>query len=113
MSRLLFKMRHVPEDEAEDIRQLLSRHNIEFFETFAGNWSISVPALWLKYDEQFETARNLIDDYQNKRTNRIRNEFHETKTMWQVFLESPTRFCVYIAAIAIVLYISLQFFISF
>ena len=113
MSRLLFKMRHVPEDEAEDIRQLLGRHNIEFFETFAGNWSISVPALWLKHDEQFETARNLIDDYQNKRTNRIRNEFHETKTMWQAFLESPTRFCIYIAAIAIVLYISLQFFISF
>ena len=113
MSRLLFKMRYVPEDEAEDIRQLLHRHNIEFFETFAGNWSISVPALWLKHDEQFETARNLINDYQKERTNRIRSEFYETKTMLQVFLESPARFCIYIIAIIIVLYISLSFFVSF
>ena len=48
MSKLLFKMRHVPEDEAQEVRELLASNKIEFFETFAGNWGVSMPALWLK-----------------------------------------------------------------
>jgi len=106
-------MRHVPPDEAEDVRKLLDQHNIEFFETFAGNWSISVPALWLKNDEQFEIARKLIDEYQSERLIRIRTDYRKTKTMWQVFIENPIRFSCYLLAIAIVLFISLRFFLSF
>ena len=41
-------MRHVPEDEAQEVRELLASNKIEFFETFAGNWGVSMPALWLK-----------------------------------------------------------------
>ena len=48
MSKLLFKMRHVPEDEGREVRELLTSNKIEFFETFAGNWGVSMPALWLK-----------------------------------------------------------------
>ena len=33
MSKLLFKMRYVPEDEAQEVRDLLQKNNIEFFET--------------------------------------------------------------------------------
>jgi len=113
MSKLLFKMRHVPPDEAEDVRKLLDQHNIEFFETFAGNWSISVPALWLKHDEQFEIARKLIDEYQSERLIRIRADCRKTKTMRQVFIKSPIGFSFYLLAIAIVLFISLRFFFSF
>ena len=47
-------MRHVPQDEAEDIRRLLDDHDIDFFETCllnGGKVSKSVPkpaqtALW-------------------------------------------------------------------
>ena len=113
MSRLLFKMRHVPQDEAEDIRRLLNDHDIDFFETFSGNWGISVPAIWLKHDGQFEAARILIDDYQEERTRRMQETYRETKTMSQVFWESPSRFFIYLSAIAIVLFISLRFFFSF
>ena len=113
MSRLLFKMRHVPHDEAEDIRRLLEDHDIDFFETFSGNWGISVPAIWLKHDDQFEAARILIDDYQAERIHKMRENLHETKTMTQVFWESPSRFLIYLLAIAIVLFISLRFFFSF
>ena len=38
----LFNLRGVPEDEAEDIRQLLDEHEIEFYETSAGNWGVSL-----------------------------------------------------------------------
>ena len=113
MSRLLFKMRHVPQDEADDIRQLLEDHGIDFFETFPGNWGISVPAIWLKHDGQFEAARILIDDYQEERIQRMQESYRETKTMSQVFWESPCRFFIYLSAIAIVLFISLRFFFSF
>ena len=113
MSRLLFKMRHVPQDEAEDIRRLLDDHDIDFFETFSGNWGISVPAIWLKHDNQFEAARIVIDDYQEERIQRMRENSRETKTMLQVFWESPSRFFIYLLAIAIVLFISLRFFFSF
>ncbi|MDG2140334.1 MAG: DUF6164 family protein [Gammaproteobacteria bacterium] len=113
MSMLLFKMRHVPQDEAEDIRRILDDNEIDFFETFSGNWGISVPAIWLKHDDQFEAARILIDDYQEERICRMRKNFHETKTMFQVFRESPSRFLIYLLAIAIVLFISFRFFFSF
>tara|TARA_B100001142_G_scaffold261758_1_gene264542 strand:+ start:859 stop:1179 length:321 start_codon:yes stop_codon:yes gene_type:complete len=106
-------MRHVPQDEADDIRRLLENHDIDFFETFSGNWGISVPAIWLKHDNQFEAARIVIDDYQEERIQRMRENSRETKTMLQVFWESPSRFFIYLLAIAIVLFISLRFFFSF
>jgi len=119
MSKLLFKMRYVPEDEAQEVRDLLESNGIEFFETSAGNWGISVPAIWAKQDDQFEKARALIDEYQEARTERIREEFEvskqrgETKTMWHAFMEEPLRFTLYIGLITAVLFFSLRFFLSF
>ena len=42
MSKLLFRLRNVPDDEAEEVRQLLEEHGIETYETDAGNWGISL-----------------------------------------------------------------------
>ncbi|MEE3087569.1 MAG: DUF6164 family protein, partial [Pseudomonadota bacterium] len=42
MAKLLFRMRDVPDDEAEEVRELLTQNKITFFETFAGNWGISM-----------------------------------------------------------------------
>ena len=112
-------MRHVPDDEAQEVRELLEQHNIEYFETFAGNWGISLPALWLKQEEQYSQARQLLDDYQTKRCERIKAEYEEqralgqTKTMWHSFIENPLRFIAYFIMIAVVLYFSLSFFIGF
>src|SRR4030065_1675214 len=44
---LLFKLNGVPDDEAEDIRALLNRNGIDYYETPAGNWAESVPAIGL------------------------------------------------------------------
>lgn len=53
MSKLLFKLRGVPDDEADEIRALLAEKQIEYYETSAGNWGISLPALWLQDDSRY------------------------------------------------------------
>ena len=118
MSRLLFRMRGVPEDEAEEVRDLLDTHSIEFFETHAGNWGISMPALWVKRDEQFLEARRLLDDYQAERAARIQREFAlsrergEARTLWHSFREDPVRFVGYSGLALVVLYFSVRFFFT-
>ncbi len=119
MSKLLFKLRNVLDDEAQEVRELLEDNNIEYFETFAGNWGVSSPAIWLKNDDQHEMARSLLDKYQAERAVRIREEYElgkqrgEVKTMWHTFLENPTKFTAYMGLVGLVLYFSLKFFLSF
>ena len=119
MSKLLFKMRYVPEDEAQEVRDLLGENDIEFFETFAGNWSISVPALWIRRDEQFEEARKIIEEYQIGRTARVKQRLLDQKVKGEelnvvkVFYKDPLRFIFSLVAIIVVLYISLRFFLFF
>ena len=111
MSKLLFKMRYVPEDEAQEVRDLLDDNNIKFFETFAGNWSISIPALWVSDDEQFEEAREIIEEYQISRAAKIKRSLMtqeikgEKLTIAKVFFQDPLRFILSLIAIFIVLWI--------
>ena len=63
MSKILFKLRDVPADEAQEVRELLERNDIEYYETLGGNWGISLPALWLKKEAQRHRARELLDTY--------------------------------------------------
>ena len=119
MAKLLFRMRHVPDDEAQEVRDLLDQNEIEYFETFAGNWGISMPALWIKDNARFAEARHLIDKYQDERRIRVKAEFEEqrslgeAKSMWDSFIEEPFRFIAYFGLIGIVLFLSLRFFLSF
>jgi hypothetical protein len=119
MAKLLFKMRNVLADEAQDVRELLEDNKIDYFETFAGNWGVSLPAIWVKNDDQHEIARSLLDKYQAERTTKIREEYElslrqgEMKSMWHNFLENPIKFVVYMGLVGLVLYLSLQFFLSF
>ena len=119
MSKLLFRLRHVPEDEASEVRDLLESHEIEYFETSAGLFGISFPAIWVRQDRQFETARRLIDEYQAQRRERIRSQYRQAqeqgnaRTTFDFFRENPARFLGSIAMAAVVLYFSLRFFFSF
>ena len=79
MAVLIFNLRHVPDDEAQDVRELLLDNNIEFYETSAGILGMSVPGLWVVNEEQVEEARHLIDEYQQLRQKRVREEYRLTK----------------------------------
>jgi len=77
MSALLFKLRNVPDDEAEDIRQLMAKHGIEIYETSAGNWGISMPAIWVQNDAKLPEAKQLLAQYQHTRATDARRIYNE------------------------------------
>ena len=119
MAKLLFRMRDVPDDEAEEVRELLTQNKITFFETFAGNWGISMPGLWLVNEQQFDEARALLDEYQEARSTRVKSQYRrqreqgKIRTFWESFRAEPVRFSVYLGLAALVLFLSLRFFVSF
>jgi hypothetical protein len=117
MAKLIFSLRNVPEDEAEDVRALLNEHGIEFYETSAGNWGIAVPAIWLKHKADYDRARSLIDAYQDERFATQRALFEQSRregkhrTLLDIIRENPFRFILYIAFILILLYFSIKPFL--
>jgi hypothetical protein len=114
----LFSLHNVPDDEAEEIRELLRSNEIGFYETPAGNWGVSVPYLWLHDVNELEKAKALIGNYQDERLIRVRKEFAELeqtgrhRTIGDVVRENPLRFIGYLAAIAVVLYFSTKPFLD-
>lgn len=119
MSVQLFRLKNVPDDEAEEVRGLLTKNHIDHYETPAGNWGVSMPAIWLNDDEQLEKAKLLIDEYQKERQVRIRNEYEQDKregknrNLMGELLENPIQFVVYIAIAVVVLYFSIKPFLNF
>lgn len=113
----IFSLSGVPDDEADDVRALLNDGDLEYFETPAGNWGISAPAIWLRDEGQFGQARALIDAYQRERMFRVRAEYEQrqkegrSRTVIDVILENPLRFLAYLAAIAAIVYFSVKPFL--
>lgn len=118
MAKLLFKLKSVFDDEADDIKTLLNDNEIDFYESPAGNWGISMHALWLNDHSQFEKATQLINDYQIERSQRIKQEIQQQKdngefeTLFQRLLNRPVQFLVYSAFILFIIYISIMPFLG-
>ena len=74
MAKLLFNLRNVPDDEADEVRALLDRSGIRTYETRPSPFGVSSGAIWLKDVEQHERAKSLLDDYQMERVERVRRE---------------------------------------
>lgn len=114
----IFKLNNVPDDEAEEIRELLTSNHIDYYETSAGNWAISAPAIWINNEDQESQARLLIDQYQRERVTRIREEYARLKqagrhrTIMDVIKDNPRQFIVYMIAIAVIVYLSTMPFIN-
>jgi len=118
MATLLFKLSSVPDDEAQDIRDLLSENEIDFYETSAGILGFSMPGIWLKDETQLARASALIDDYQHQRQDRAQADYQhrqatgQSRTIMDMFKEAPARFIAYLITIAIVIYFSLVLFLK-
>ncbi len=114
MSILFFSLRGVPDDEADDVRELLSANDIDFYETSAGSWGISMPAIWLYRSEDFEKARPLFDEYQEQRAITQRALYQQLKQQGQHQgflrhnLKKPLRFAIYSGAIILTAYVSVK-----
>ncbi|MDO8907915.1 MAG: DUF6164 family protein [Pseudohongiella sp.] len=116
MAILLFKLRNVPDDEASEVRDLLTEHDIPFYETTAGNWGISMPAIWLHNDEHYIRARSVLDAYQHERASRMREQYLADKsagraeTLTSLIRKDPLRTLGYLVLIAAVIYLSISIF---
>ncbi len=92
MSTLLFSLRGVPEDEANEIRILLTENNIDYYETSAGNWGISMPALWLVNNAKLNEAKQLLYDYHQQRAIRQREIYKQLKKEGLLIYCQPSHF---------------------
>jgi hypothetical protein len=118
VAKIFFRLRHVPDDEADEVRQMLDDHSIPWFETSAGRWGISFPAIWLKDDRDQVRARELLDACQQQRVEKIRSEEAERRqrgehsTVMSQFIQRPVRTVLAVLFIAVIIYFSVTPFLS-
>jgi hypothetical protein len=109
MSRLLLNLRHVPEDEADDVRAMLDAHRIAFYETPPSMWGLSAGGIFVREDADMAEARRLMADYQAQRSARVRAEYEAARregsaeTFWTVLRAEPGRVALTLLAIACLL----------
>ncbi|MCE7914000.1 MAG: hypothetical protein DYH15_04785 [Nitrosomonas sp. PRO4] len=114
MAKILFRLNGVSDEEANDVRELLTNNAIDYYETSAGSWGISMPAIWLTDDTQFQRARSLLDDYQNERVIKVREEYARAeregrkKTILDAIQQNPAGFIVYLMLAMLVIYLSVR-----
>ncbi|MBL4851983.1 MAG: hypothetical protein JKY90_06855 [Gammaproteobacteria bacterium] len=119
MSVRLMNLRSVPEDEAEEIRQLLTEQGFDFYETPGGRWGISSPGLWLRDESDLDSAKAVLENYQVERYQRVRAEYDELKkigmqrTWIDMVVESPGRVIFYLAVVGFIVYFSIMPFLRF
>ncbi len=115
---MLVNLRGVPDDELEEIRELLTGEGIDFYETDAGNWGIGQPGIWLRDPEQGDLARSLLEHYWQERSRRALEDREMLRRtgrlpgLTDLFLRAPLRFLLALAAIGLVLYISIAPFLD-
>lgn len=118
MSILFFNLRGVPNDEADDVRELLNTNDIAFYETNAGMWGVSLPAIWLYHQDDLPTALKLFDEYQHQRAITQRALYQELKQQgkqpgfWLHNVKNPIRFIGYCFVLALVIYVSIQWLLE-
>ncbi len=110
MSHLIFKLNGVPDDEANDVRQLLDEAEIAFYETDSGRWGLGYAAIWMREKDQLNSAKNLIQDYQTERYQRVKSEHDAIEqsgdrvSRLEFFLSSPIRYSLLIIFAALLAY---------
>lgn len=109
MSKLLMNLRHVPEDEADDVRAMLDAHSVGYYETRPSRWGISSGGIWISDDADLAQAKRLMADYQAQRRSRARSEYEAAKrdgtaeTFRTVVREQPLRVLLTFVAILFLL----------
>ena len=111
MTTLVFRLRNVPDDEAEDVRALLEEAGLAWYETTAGNWGIAMPGLWVEDPDEATRARALIDAYQRERASRMHAD-REPVSAFERVRERPLASLAILAFCAFILYVSVNPFVE-
>ena len=111
MPKLLLNLRNVTEEEAHEVAELMEQHGIEHYRTPVGPFGITAGGIWLKHADDFPRARALMDDYQAKRSRRVRAELEQARqegraeTFWTTLRRHPVRTTIYLAVAVFILMI--------
>lgn len=117
MPHHLMNLRHVPDDEADEIRALFDEHRINYYETPPSFWGISMGGFWAHDEIEAERARTLLEDYQARRQRSQREAWEEALRqgrgdgIWHQFLRKPVTVIAALAALVFILGISLAPFL--
>ncbi|BAU58227.1 DUF6164 family protein [Halorhodospira halochloris] len=109
MAKLIMNLRGVPDDEADEVRELLNQYNIDFYETPPNRWGITSGGIWLKDADCYPQAKRLLDEYQRKRSERVRAEYEamrqrgEIDTLLQRVAREPLKAALYTVLMLIIL----------
>ena len=109
MPRLLLNLRHVPDDEADEVRALLGERGIRFYETEPSRWGVSAGGIWISRDEDADAAERVVADYQRQRQRKARAEYEASKregkagTAWEAVRRNPLQAVAVLLGIAIVI----------
>lgn len=118
MAKRLMNLRNVPADEADEVRDLLTREGIDYYETPPNRWGLSAGGIWLREEAQLAQARRLLDDYQRDRQRRAREAYEQQRrdgtaeTVTSLFLRNPLKVILYLGIVATILYFSIRPFFS-
>lgn len=117
MSKLLFDLRHVPDDEADEVRSLLSEQGIEFYETRPSAWGLFAGGIWVTSDEVIDRARQLLAGYQQQRQLRARAEYAQALSegrapgFWSMLRAEPLKVVGWLLAIVFLIGLTLAPFL--
>jgi hypothetical protein len=103
--KLLLNLRLATDEEAADIRELLDRHEVDWYETQPGFWGISAGGIWLRDLQRSAEIKSLLQQYQEQRVTRVRAERElevregRARTFRDALKADPVRILVQLAAV--------------
>jgi hypothetical protein len=118
MAHLLFRLRHVTDEEAMEVRQLLDEHGFDVYETQAGFFRLGVDAIWLRNPAQRDDAEAALAEYQVERQANARQAHEEAlarseaPTLWRRLAEHPFQVTLVMVAVVLIALLTLLPFIG-
>lgn len=118
MPHHLMNLRHVPDDEADEIRDLFEEHQVPYYETPPSRWGISMGGFWVHDDEEAVRARELLSGYQKARLQRQRDAYEQALSegrvagFWRRLCRKPVTTLAACLAVLVILAFSVAPFIS-
>ena len=77
MAKRLFSYSDDNLRQAEEVSQLLTKNNIEHYETPANRWGFSKAAIWIQDNSDFERAKSLFEAHILDYAQRAREAYQE------------------------------------
>jgi hypothetical protein len=97
MAYLIYRLNTLPDDEINEIRELLNENTISFYETHRSPLGWGIAGFWTPYEIHLKNATQLIQTYQIQRSQKAFSFQEKSKkeglqlSRWHYFLTSPIK----------------------